>query len=402
MTSSVAHRVSPLPYILGLSIFSVMGVTINAPAIPIIATYFGIPANEAWGILTYFAIPSAIIAPIAGVLADRYGRKQIIIPCLVLFAIGGAGCAMAQSYESLLIWRAIQGLGSGPLAVLNGTIAADEYPVYERPRIMGFTAMAITVSTAFFPFIGGISSEWSWRFPFWLSLLALPLALGMTRLNLPYKGASTTWKRYARQCLDVISTSTAITLFSINFLFFFVFYGPIANYVPVLADYLFQASSTTIGMIFLFGTLGAFFVAAFAGQLARNFAMRSLLLTAWGLYTLAFISIFFISSVWWLLVPVWLCSLAQGLTMPVLNSRASMLAEGEGRGAAMAANGLMFRLSQASSPAISGLAWAMLGPYGPYMLALFFCGILLWVLFTRFPAKLRVADSIGLPTHLKH
>lgn len=102
-------------------------------------------------LITCFTLPSAFMTPVAGVLADRFGRKAVLLPGLLLFACGGMGCAFSDSFENLLAWRAIQGLGAAPLGILYGTLVGDFYKEADRPKVMGMVGATISFGTALYP-----------------------------------------------------------------------------------------------------------------------------------------------------------------------------------------------------------------------------------------------------------
>lgn len=381
-------------YIFALAIFSIMGLSIIGPALPDIAKDFEIPVDAAWGLFTAFAVPGALVVLLVGIAADRYGRVPIIIVSLITFILGSVGCALALSFESLLFWRAIQGLGSGPLITLNNILVADVFAPHERPRMIGLTAVALTLSSAMFPLLGGLLAEVDWRYTFWLSLLALPLLVYSCKIKLPYQGTSVGFVEYGKLCLRIVSSKEALTLFFINFVMFFIFYGPIATYFPILLEYFFTPGSTLIGMVFLAGSLLGIFSALMAGRVANAFSMRSIVCLGFITNAVAIGLVFVLGQAWLFFIPLVLCTTAQNLMMPVLASRVSMLSDAEGRGAAMATNSLMFRVAQAISPAVCALMWATIDPYGPFIMGCVGAVFLACFAFVVFPAGVKVTDNI--------
>src|SRR3712207_7363843 len=72
------------------------------------------------------------MTPLLGVLSDRYGRKKILVPALILFGLAGGACAFARSFELLLALRFFQGMGAAALGTLNVTVIGDIYEGRER------------------------------------------------------------------------------------------------------------------------------------------------------------------------------------------------------------------------------------------------------------------------------
>ena len=80
-----------LALVLCVALIGVMGVSITLPILPKLADVFRLDASGVALLITCFTLPSAFMTPIAGVLADRFGRKAVLLPGLVLFACGGVG-----------------------------------------------------------------------------------------------------------------------------------------------------------------------------------------------------------------------------------------------------------------------------------------------------------------------
>ena len=137
-----------LVLVLCVALMGVMGVSITLPILPKLGAVFHQDAAGVALLITCFTLPSAFMTPVAGVLADRFGRKAVLLPGLLLFACGGMGCAFSDSFENLLAWRAIQGLGAAPLGILYGTLVGDFYKEADRPKVMGMVGATISFGTA--------------------------------------------------------------------------------------------------------------------------------------------------------------------------------------------------------------------------------------------------------------
>ena len=113
--------------IFGITLVSVMGVSSIAPALPSIARTLSVTNDQIGLLITFYTLPGIILTPILGIIADRYGRKRVLIPSLFFFGIAGTACAFATSFEQLLLFRALQGMGSDSLGALNLTLIGDLY-----------------------------------------------------------------------------------------------------------------------------------------------------------------------------------------------------------------------------------------------------------------------------------
>lgn len=368
------HGKSRRILILSIALIGVMGVSITLPILPLLAVTFDLSATEIGLLITCFTLPSAFMTPIAGVLADRFGRKAILLPGLTLFAVGGVGCALSQSFGELLLFRAVQGLGAAPLGILYGTLVGDFYEEAERPGMMGMVGATISIGTALYPAVGGLLGELHWSFPFWVSLLALPV--GLLALCVPFerRNKRMNWKQYARDSRTLLCNASVIGLFGLTFLCFCILYGPTITYFPLLADLLYKASPSLIGGVFTLSSFGSALIAVNLSRLGNYCSTRKLMFCAVGCYCLsqglmvllpAYSSFLFI-----LAVPIFLGGVAQGLTFPLLTARMTSVASSENRGIVMAMNGTVLRLSQSVSPLAFGIGWTLLGWPGPYVMGL--------------------------------
>ena len=372
-----------LALILCVALIGVMGVSVTLPILPKLGDVFHLDAAGIALIITCFTLPSAFMTPVAGVLADRFGRKAVLLPGLALFACGGAGCALSGSFGALLAWRAVQGLGAAPLGILYGTLVGDLYEEADRPKIMGMVGATISLGTALYPALGGILGEMDWTWPFWVSLCALPVGLLALRVPLERPHAGMDWKRYGRESRAIILHPAAVGLFGLTFLCFCILYGPTITYFPLLADTLFRASPSQIGGVFTVASLGTAAIAMNLAWLGKKYPHRRLLLAAVGLY-LAAQSLMLalpdrVGLLWWLALPIFLGGAAQGLSFPLLNARMTTLAPTRNRAIVMAMNGTVLRLSQSLSPLVFGIGWSLAGWRGPYAMGVG-VALLIWAL----------------------
>ncbi|CBL46462.1 Putative transporter [gamma proteobacterium HdN1] len=149
-----------------------MDTTIVSTVIPQIVDDLGGFALFAW-VFSIYMLAQTVVIPIYGKLADQYGRKPVLLGGTLLFLIGSAACASAWDMPSLIIFRAIQGLGAGSIMATVNTLAGDLFEVRERARVQGWLSSVWGLSAIAGPTLGGILVEYvSWR---WIFLVNLPV-----------------------------------------------------------------------------------------------------------------------------------------------------------------------------------------------------------------------------------
>src|SRR6056297_3660165 len=169
------RRDKNLYIIFGITLMAVMGVASITPAFPGIIKAFDISKTQVAYLITVFTLPGIFMAPVMGILADRFGRKIIIIPSLFVFALAGFACTFATSFVTLLILRFFQGVGMSSLGMLNTTMIGDLYSGNKRSSAMGYVSGVLSIGTATYPAIGGFLADIAWNIPFLLPLLAIPV-----------------------------------------------------------------------------------------------------------------------------------------------------------------------------------------------------------------------------------
>lgn len=90
-----------------------------------------------------------------GALSDRFGRRRIVVPSLLIFGLAGGACASAPNFETLLTLRALQGVGSAGLAAISYAIIGELYGGQERTTALGYNSSVLSIGTASYPAVGG-------------------------------------------------------------------------------------------------------------------------------------------------------------------------------------------------------------------------------------------------------
>jgi DHA1 family bicyclomycin/chloramphenicol resistance-like MFS transporter len=177
-----------LALLISLSSFGPLTMSIYTPVMPLIGTDLGAGADSVKYTLTTYMLGFAIGQLFYGPLSDRFGRRPVVLLGVAVFTVTSIGCAFASSIEGLIGLRILQGLGAASGAVLGRALLRDAYTATEMPLVMSWIALAINVSPAIAPSIGGfLGQQFGWRATFWfvggfgaLLLVVMALALGET------------------------------------------------------------------------------------------------------------------------------------------------------------------------------------------------------------------------------
>ncbi|MGE4422028.1 MAG: MFS transporter [Pseudodesulfovibrio sp.] len=351
-----------LQYVFGVTLMAVLGVSSIIPALPDIMKGLHLSPVQIGLVISAFTLPGVLFSPLVGIMADRMGRKVLLVPSLFVFSGFGFACFFARTMDQLLILRFFQGVGAAPLGVLYSTMIGDLYHGVERGQAMGYNASVLAMGTAGYPAIGGVLALLGWNYPFLLPLLAVPLGLAILFfMRTPEPKKSGSLKEYFSEALRRMKTREAMSLFATTLLTFVILYGPLITYLPILLSHRFSASPATIGLVFLAAS-GFTGLASFQlGRLTQRFGQKSLLSAAAVFYGLCMIFTPQAPSLLLTIPPVICFGLAQGLNIPTVMTMLTTIAPMEQRGAFMAANGLLLRLAQTVAPMLMGGLYALGG-----------------------------------------
>lgn len=358
-TNSHGRRVLVLAF--GSTSCMVMGVTSIMPMIPAMAKIFGISQTTASLAITMFTLPGILFALFSGMLADRFGRKTVLVPSLFVFCVAGVACAFAGSFEMLLALRFIQGTGASSLGVLNATIIADTWSGPKMATIIGYNITVLNVCTAIYPSLGGALAHFDWRYPFFLPLFALPVLYVACGTPLPNPGEAGNFRHYLRELGRIFHDRRITGLLAITGLTFLLLYGPIITCFPVLADSRFGASPAIIGGAMIFSSVGAGVTASQLGRLYARFSSRSLLLASQVLYLVSMLFLVNFTDLAWMLFPILLFGIGQGMNIPNVQAQLLGAATPQRRAAVMSVNGMLLRLGQTLAPVSFSLIMAARG-----------------------------------------
>lgn len=147
--------------------------TIVATAVPQIVGDLGGFSVFSW-LFSGYLLAVTVTLPVYGKLSDTLGRKPVLLFGIALFLVGSLLCAAAWDMAALIAFRIVQGLGGGALQSTVQTLAADLYPLKDRPRIQARMSGVWAASSVAGPALGGLLAAYAhWR---WIFLINLPLA----------------------------------------------------------------------------------------------------------------------------------------------------------------------------------------------------------------------------------
>ena len=369
--------------IFGITLIAVMGVASITPALPKISQSLDLSKTQVGLLISVFTLPGIFLTPLAGIAADRWGRKTMLVPALFIFALSGFALFFVRSFHYILLLRVVQGIGAAPLGSLNTTLVGDFFKGKERPQAMGYNASVLSLTTASYPLIGGALAGIAWYFPFVMPLLAIPVGLFLLfGIREPEIEKPASFRQYLKAISGSIFRKEVIAIFILGTVTFIILYGAFLTYIPFLLNQKFDFSAPKIGFVLSISSFTSALVATQVGKLTWKFGSMKLMRTAFVLYIIVALLIPNLNNIYIFIVPILLFGSAQALNMPSLQTALATLAPDNQRGAFMSLNGMVIRLGQTLGPLTIGLGYAVGGLFGAYYLAAFFALVGLLVLFT--------------------
>lgn len=348
--------------IFGVTLVAVMGVASITPAFPSIINYFQITTQQVGWLIASFTLPGIFLTPVTGVLADRIGRKRILVPSLFVFGLAGFACVFIHDFDTLLVLRFIQGIGASSLATLNITLIGDIFTGGKRVAAMGFNASILSIGTATYPAIGGLLTVLGWPYVFVLPLLAIPLGIWVIYgLKNPEPKNRMGLKEYFGNVWKSVNKPIVWGLFISNILVFVILYGSYLTYFPIMLEERFGANSVIIGAAMSVMSLITAFVSSQLPRVNRLLKERSQLLVAATLY---FTSLLVVSVAfgWGMVVlALTLFGAGHGIIIPSIQNMLVSMASIQERAAFMSLNSMVLRVGQTIGPLVVGLFYALGG-----------------------------------------
>ena len=356
-----------LQIIFGITLTYIMGVASITPAFPKIVKELNISAKDVGLLIAVFSFPGILLTPFLGVVADRWGRKRIIIPSLMLFGIAGGLCFFVRDFKLLLILRLIQGVGAAPLGSLTVTIIGDLYSRKELIAAMGYNSSVRSIGSASYPAIGGALAMMGWHYPFILPVIAVPIGfLVLFNLKTPEPENEVHIREHLNIVWKKLRNRQVVGLLVIGIIIFVMLFGSYMTYFPLLLGNSFGLSSLIIGLILAGVSLIAAFTSSQLSKIIKLFSKKIILKISFILYALALSIIPLISQPWLFFIPVVIFGVAHGMNIPVIQALFAEAAPLKYRATFMSVSGMTFRIGQTLGPLLMGMVISVWGIGGAF------------------------------------
>jgi DHA2 family multidrug resistance protein len=159
----------------------VLDITIVNVSVPHIAGSLGVSPQEGTWAISSYSLASAIMQPLSGWIARRFGEVRSFCVSAFLFVAMSMLCGLATSMPMLVVARLLQGAGSGPMVALSLSLLLNAYPNEKKGLALALWAMTVVVAPIFGPILGGyLTDNYSWPWIFYINVPVGILAVIVT------------------------------------------------------------------------------------------------------------------------------------------------------------------------------------------------------------------------------
>ncbi|MFP3663859.1 MFS transporter [Priestia sp. SIMBA_032] len=327
-----------------------LGNSMLIPVLPVIEKRLQISSLQVSMIITVYSIFAIFLIPIAGYLSDRFGRKKIIIPSLLLAAVGGAltGWAswqMANPFWVILIGRAIQGIGSaGAMPVVMPCVGDMFKDEQEITKGLGLIETANTFGKVLSPILGAFLAAMIWFLPFWfipiLCLISILLVIFLVKV--PKNDSSSESEQKKKNITQFLkdlkktlkeNIGWLMAIFILGAIIMLVLFG-VLFYLSTILEERYHIVNTKKGLIMAIPLLALSISSFVAGKKVGNnkIVMKWSAFFGFLLLTCSFIILFFNTSLFSILLTLVLGGIGIGAALPSLDALITEGIEKEERG----------------------------------------------------------------------
>jgi ACDE family multidrug resistance protein len=299
---------------------TIMAGSIIAPVLNLMRDSLGVAPASVGLIITTHGLFMALSSPLMGSLIDRKGARRPYIAALICYGLAGGSGLLINSFWVLLVSRACLGIAlAGIFAGIN-VLILNMYEGIERDRVMGWRGSAQSFGGVIWPLIGGALGGLSWRFPFAVYMLAIPIGLlAIAAVPEPAIQHQARAESNGRTSVFRVFRDSPALLVIYGLMFFGnVLLYSIVIFLPQLLESFGITSTFRIGL-FITAMTGAAGVTAFIyGKIRSRFSYRVIVTIAVTLWTVAFTTISRAPGSRIIAVAVALFGVSQGLILPTV------------------------------------------------------------------------------------
>lgn len=334
--------------LLAASTLTIMAGATIAPGLPRMQAHFADVAQAdllVRLVLTIVALSVAVFSPVAGLLADRFGRKPLLLFGLILYAVTGTSGLYLETLPALLLGRVLLGVAVSSIATASSALVADSFTGVQRTRFIGLQAAFTGFGGVLFLPLGGALADVGWHAPFavyFASLAILPFALW--GINEPARATAATG--------DWVQPGIVRQIYVLALLQMIVFYiGP--TQMPFLLQNVIGLPPSATGYVVALFTLSSALTSLQYANVRRSLDERAVTVFGFALLGLGWSMFGLTQSLWVILCGMVVSGIGGGLLAPNFAAWLAGLAPAHARGRVLSGLSTSLFLGQFVSPILA-------------------------------------------------
>lgn len=378
---------------------TVLAGAIIAPSLPGMNEHFGGDAAVAVQlVLTMPALMITLFSPAMGYLADRFGRRNLLLAALLVYGVAGLSGFLIDRIDLLILSRAILGIAVAGIISISTTLIGDYFNATERARFLGLQGSFMALGGVVFLNLGGALADWSWRGPFLVyiaGLILLPYARAM--LHEPAVSSEEDDDNAAQLIAEPFPWGRVSLAYSLGLISMAMFYMVPAQ-LPFLLTEHHEVSATAIGLALSTTPMAAAIVSFTYGRLKPWITVSNLYVIGFVLVTIGFTIVGYAHSYSLTLAGVSLAGLGFGIFLPNTNVWLMRITPLAYRGRVFGGSSSAIFLGQFLSPLVVAPVATLLGSLREvYLAAAVLCLSLALIMAMLGVSWLRHDDSLARP-----
>ncbi|MFB6309691.1 MAG: MFS transporter [Salinirussus sp.] len=254
---------------------TLLGTTMLSPVLDSLIEPFGTSAADIGLLISAFTAPAIVIIPVAGAIADRIGRKPVLVWSLLLFGAAGTAVALTTDFRIALGFRLLQGIGFAGLNPTVVTCIRDLFTGSAEATGQGLRVAVAGLGQTVFSFIAGVIVAIAWQLPFLLYAMSFPIAVALwLRFEEPAgQSGSERGSDYVRALLGQLGRPTVAAMVTARGLVLVTWFGFVTFNSIVVVRVLGGSPSQAGAMVAVASTVFAI-TASQAGRVTARFGSR--------------------------------------------------------------------------------------------------------------------------------
>ena len=346
----------------------VMGTVLVSPLIADLARVFAVSEARAGLFIIAYTGTFLVALPVAGVVADRVGRKTTIVPGLVLFGIAGAAISLVDGFWAAIALRILQAIGVAFAQPVLVALLGDLYHGARETTAQGVRVALDSALSIVSPFLAGILFVVSWRYPFLAYLVAVPVAIWLWYV-LPdiETGDGRTLGSYLRDLAGFVGNRLVGLLLASFFVRHLLLYG-VYTYISVLAITEVGVDVVVVGLLLSLLSFLKLASSTQVGRLVTHLDTALVVLTGFAMGGLGILAMGLVPTLGMLVVGMALVGLGDGLISPTQKSLVNQLSPPAYRSSSMSVALTATNLGRSLGPLGLGIVLVTIGPAPMFVL----------------------------------